>query len=682
VKTESADDRPLNIDDSFNYCEPCLKRFQEGVIAQSKSHGTKSNTHNVPPLSKITKYSPKTATSAMIRHLFDQHSISIVAASNAKRSVGGPVQATLSFASGRAGSGVVSASNTLHEDLLMWLAMDTLPFSTIDTPAFHAMFKNQLSKLDLPSSDTLRLTTLPRVYNEVKQTVSAYLKSSQTLCLMFDGWSDKHNARHFMGIRAAIVTEEWSSEIVTLSCKQCGQDGDSIAEHIATELAEFGLTDEVLQSKQLFTTHDGAAVMMKTSRLLHSKYTQHCCSHSLHLLLMNDGISKIPALRDLLVKCKNIVTKLHFKGDVVEQELLQVYSVESVSALLAQVDKASNISTCDTNAPVENDSDEDDDEAEHSDLAHSSATSESHAKTYRRLKQEIVTRWNSALEMINSLLSMKDEVSEALKRTGNYDMLLKTLDWNVLSQLSAFLESFKTLTEVASGYCVGLSVIPLIKAKVIASCETRETDLHEMCALKRRILGRVDARFPINPFILTATLLDPASKNKKYLGMTLEDKRDLLLDAIRSAASGQVVRLTTSSTSATINVQPGTGTSDNTVNEVNAESDHRPKRLRLMDEFEDEDSDGDIVASVVQYLSANEKPTADECADPLLYWKNSKCTVLASLARMYLTANASSVPCESMFSITGLILNSRRSSLAPHTFNRLIFVHDNARLNL
>jgi len=105
--------------------------------------------------------------------------------------------------------------------------------------------------------------------------------------------------------------------------------------------------------------------------------------------------------------------------------------------------------------------------------------------------------------------------------------------------------------------------------------------------------------------------------------MTLEDKRDLLLDAIRSAASGQVVRVTTSSTSATINVQPGTGTSVNTVNEVNAESDHRPKRLRLMDEFEDEDSDGDIVASVVQYLSANEKPTADECADPLLYWKNS-----------------------------------------------------------
>lgn len=71
-------------------------------------------------------------------------------------------------------------------------------------------------------------------------------------------------------------------------------------------------------------------------------------------------------------------------------------------------------------APVENDSDEDDDEAEHSELAHSSATSELHAKTYRRLKQEIVTRWNSALEMINSLLSMKDEVSEALKRTGNY----------------------------------------------------------------------------------------------------------------------------------------------------------------------------------------------------------------------------------------------------------------------
>ena len=101
-----------------------------------------------------------------------------------------------------------------------------------------------------------------------------------------------------------------------------------------------------------------------------------------------------------------------------------------------------------------------------------------------------------------------------------------------------------------------------------------------------------------------------------------------------------------------------------------------------MEDYEDENSDEDMVSAVVQYLSSNEKPTDEELADPLLYWKNSKCVALTNLASIYLTANASSVPCEGMFSVCEIMLNGRRSSLAPHTFNRLIFVHDNGRLRL
>ena len=45
-----------------------------------------------------------------------------------------------------------------------------------------------------------------------------------------------------------------------------------------------------------------------------------------------------------------------------------------------------------------------------------------------------------------------------------------------------------------------------------------------------------------------------------------------------------------------------------------------------------------FLAVVFEYLSPNEKPTDDERADPLLYWKNSKLSSHASLARTYLTA--------------------------------------------
>ena len=38
-----------------------------------------------------------------------------------------------------------------------------------------------------------------------------------------------------------------------------------------------------------------------------------------------------------------------------------------------------------------------------------------------RLQNEICTRWNSSLEMAESLLHMKSEVTNALKRIGKYD---------------------------------------------------------------------------------------------------------------------------------------------------------------------------------------------------------------------------------------------------------------------
>ena len=51
--------------------------------------------------------------------------------------------------------------------------------------------------------------------------------------------------------------------------------------------------------------------------------------------------------------------------------------------------------------------------------------------------------------------------------------------------------------------------------------------------------------------------------------------------------------------------------------------------------------------------------------------------ILSQIAKVYLTLSASSVPVESMFSLAGLVKNSRCSSVAPHHLNCLCFVYDN-----
>lgn len=80
---------------------------------------------------------------------------------------------------------------------------------------------------------------------------------------------------------------------------------------------------------------------------------------------------------------------------------------------------------------------------------------------------------------------------------------------------------------------------------------------------------------------------------------------------------------------------------------------------------------------ILKYLTY--KPTDTEADDGLLFWQNhrSDYPTLTKVACYYLSVSASSVPVESMFSITGLILNNKRSSLSPVKLNYLSFIHDN-----
>jgi hAT family C-terminal dimerisation region len=80
---------------------------------------------------------------------------------------------------------------------------------------------------------------------------------------------------------------------------------------------------------------------------------------------------------------------------------------------------------------------------------------------------------------------------------------------------------------------------------------------------------------------------------------------------------------------------------------------------------------------ISSYLAC--KPTASEADDAMLFWKTyaAKYPTLQYVARCYLSISASSVPVESMFSTTGLILNSKRSSIVPQKPNYITFIHDN-----
>ncbi len=671
------------VDDTHRFCDLCLKDFLERIVKGDVGSGNKRIS-----MTTLTKYSLSTATSALKNHLEEKHNIKLTSAKSLKmssktNSVSKPQNTRINLF-GNVSMACQKKTTSVNNDMLVWFALDLQPFSAVTDKGFQYFFSRHfhLPGVNLPSESTLRKTSLLNVYNELKVKVTDELSHTSCLCLMFDGWTDRYNKRHFLGIRACYIRDDWTSNVVTLSCKPSPQDADGMYEHILNELQTFGLKSEMFSdgSKFLFTTHDGANVMHKTSRLLKSKHVQHCCAHALHLLLMNDSVNKITELKDLLKHGRDVVTKLHFKGDLIEEELQKKNLKDDVEDLLNRIAKVNEILDAESRMPIydnssETESDSDLANATASELGEAvpesgegdvrnSAVMQTNQKRYRHLQQECITRWNSALEMLKSLLSLRDAVNESLKRTGNYQLCIKTSEWDLMDQLCRLLQTFSLLCDVTSSELAGLSIIPLIRATVVSACKRNEADCNEIVKLKSKIIASLDHRFPINDTVNVATLLDPVSKNKKYIELPLENKRSLLLKALESMTL-QIGNVSVSQ-------------NDSSMNEVNESTQPSSKRLRLMDTFDEETGeDSELSASIAQYLSVNEKATAAERENPLLYWRRCTCKPLAELARRYLTLSASSVAVESMFSTTGMLMNGRRSSLSPHHMNKLSFIHDN-----
>jgi len=87
-----------------------------------------------------------------------------------------------------------------------------------------------------------------------------------------------------------------------------------------------------------------------------------------------------------------------------------------------------------------------------------------------------------------------------------------------------------------------------------------------------------------------------------------------------------------------------------------------------------------MTQEVITYYSTATPVCYSENA--LLYWRDNsaKLPMLSQLAVLYLGISASSVPVKSLFSVTRLVVNSRRSLMQPCNLNKIVFLHDNFQL--
>ena len=152
---------------------------------------------------------------------------------------------------------------------------------------------------------------------------------------------------------------------------------------------------------KLHMVHDGTVNMLKTSRLLGSTDAQHCLAHVFHFILTTHNFSKCACIKDILEKCRYVVTSLNFKSAALMNEGVKSNDTKIYKQLQSEVELR-EVQDLEDQFPVELESNPDtavatdEMEPDHFEL-------EMYAKKHKSLKMQICTRWNSALFMLNTI---------------------------------------------------------------------------------------------------------------------------------------------------------------------------------------------------------------------------------------------------------------------------------------
>ncbi len=659
-------ERQVTFDTEHLYCKFCF------VNEMERSDGL---------LSKVYKSSLTTSTGNWISHAAAKHSETFKKDETGSGSGSTAKQAKIiGWVQKVKDSAAANSQFEFNRDLALMICRDLQPFGIVERKGFSDFCTKNFA-FELPSSDTLASTALMDVYCVLKRTVLDMLKECTAGTLMMDGWTDKYRGRPYFAIRVSVV-HEWRFKVITLAIKPVeAHTSANLCRFVKEVIAEFL---PVNRKFLLFNTTDGAANMVSLSRMLgHERIT--CFAHSIHLLVTTDSISKEEELDSLLARCKQIVSTLHFKGHMIEA------SVENAAnaVLFRKVEHLQEIILADDDNPI---CDSDELDSNNLDITHQSQNneqiphphplpeqhSESRKREHASLKNSVPTRWNSVLTMVESLLDLREAVTEVLKKLGKAEMCLDEEDYDILEQVRKFLNPFNDLTLLISEACPNLSVVPLMRTKILKVCTIMPSDAPVLVKVKKRIVANIDKRIPLSNLVRISAALDPAVRDiilqKDECSQVLADTYDNL----EKSRYAEYIFPSMVSSAGTSVTDLGLATCKA---KEEIESEHfvcTAKRMRLAliqetSRLNSAESESRVQAEIRKYMGILDDSTALE------FWNKNESAfpLLSSMARVYLSISSGSVPVECLFSTVGLILNGKRSSLMPHRTNMISFIHDN-----
>lgn len=519
-------------------------------------------------------------------------------------------------------------SKRVDRDLLELFITDYQPFRIVEDKGFKKFVKN-IPGYTLPSRKNISSAMIPALYqtalSDVKSRVSL---DASSVCLTTDCWTSSQT-ESYIGVTVHYIDKNFEPQQILLEFK--GLNETHTSANLAKELKR--VTDEWdLTNKVNFAISDNARNIVKAIETELGWKHYGCYAHSLNLIVSG----ALRPLEELIENIKKIVA--HFKRSTNATDMLLGYQLK-------------NMTEC--GEP-------------------------------KRLIQQVPTRWNSTFFMFRRFILLKEAVKHCMALIEREWPIIRSEDWDIMEEVCKVLQPFEEATSSISGdqYLTGSLVIVMTnclkdicedflnKEEYCASFNQAVIDV--IRSLKYGLKDRFQGIEHSKTFGV-CTLLDPRFKLVCF-------KNDNAVSELKKYVHGLIIGLLNNKR-----------TSEASTDEVQ----EKPcATLSAWDKFDDllkkNKPQGSAQARAIRELQMyiddemlTRKNTDGNWNNPSQWWRDHK-IIYPHLSEIYRTKCnivATSVPCERLFSKTGLIINEKRCRLKSSKVEQLAFLKANLNPN-
>lgn len=282
---------------------------------------------------------------------------------------------------------------------------DLQPLSFVE----NSGFQNVIRLLDsrylelLPSRRTLTRSILPDLYSSTKNKLQDILNKSNYISITSDIWTSL-NTDSFM----TITVHTFDSAFILKTFVLCtlklenNHTGEYLSQTLENIFNEWRIKHKIVA----IVTDSGANIKSAVNKLRIPHIP--CTAHILNLIVTHAILFRSPYgdndvlepnecqnISDLLKKCRSIVTYLK-KSEVVNRKLNEKLTQSGTPKL--------------------------------------------------KLKQDVSTRWNSSLLMLERLVELKEPLTYAMLSLKDGPVMLNVQDWEVIEDVIPILKPFEVMT--------------------------------------------------------------------------------------------------------------------------------------------------------------------------------------------------------------------------------------------